>query len=87
MLCTVTLSRMSFRLRGNVKKSVGTSHATDDNIIRRMRGVCWITGYRQSAYEIRNVVSRQKQLHEPTLVLLCMNISYLVYLNMSNLTL
>ena len=45
--------------------------ATDDNILRRMRMVCWVTkaAYTHSEYVILIAFARQQWLHECTSVL------------------
>jgi hypothetical protein len=43
ILCSITFSQKSCRLWDNVEKFCGATEATDDNILRRMRFVCWIT--------------------------------------------
>jgi hypothetical protein len=42
LLCSITFSRKSCRLWYNVGKYGTARQATDDNIIRRMRFVCWL---------------------------------------------
>ena len=56
--------------------------ATDDNIIQRMRFVCWITKAtdRHSEYEILIAFTRQQWLHESALILRYTYIACLVNL-------
>ena len=42
ILCSVTFSQKSCRLRDNVEKHCRVGQATDVNIIQRMRFTCWI---------------------------------------------
>jgi hypothetical protein len=43
ILCSVTFSRKSCRLKANMEEYSTARQATDDNIIRRMRVACWVT--------------------------------------------
>jgi hypothetical protein len=66
-----------------VKKYVGISESTDDNIIRRMRTSCWITKATDahSEYVILIAFSRQQWLRERASMLLYMYIAFLVWIN------
>ena len=60
--------RKLFSLRDNTEKCGRTRHATDDNIIRRMRIACWVpkTTNTHSEYLILIAFPLQQWLHERT---------------------
>jgi len=71
ILCLINILRKSCRLWDNVEKYGRAGQATDDNIIRRMRIVCWITKTTNthSKYVIRIAFPWQQWLGECTSVL------------------
>jgi hypothetical protein len=72
--------RKSYRLWDNVEKYGTARHATDDNIIRRMRFACWITKATDthSDYVILTAFPRQQWLRERASVLRYTYAAYLV---------
>jgi hypothetical protein len=71
VLCSITFSRKSCRLRDNVEKYGGARQATVDNIIRRTRFECWITKAtnRNSQYVIIIAFPRQQWLRQSSSLL------------------
>ena len=69
-LCPITSFRKSCRLWSNVEKCGGAREAID-NIIRRMRFVCWITKstYTHSEYALLLALPRQEWFRERASVL------------------
>jgi hypothetical protein len=71
ILCSINVLRKSCRLWDNARKYGRAGQATDDNIIQRMRIVCWITKTTNthSEYVINIVFPWQHWLGECTSVL------------------
>jgi hypothetical protein len=72
--------RKSCRLWDNVEKYVGAGQATDDNIVRRMQFVCWITKATDthSKYVIFIAFSRKQWLRERASLLTLTYVAFLV---------
>jgi hypothetical protein len=71
ILCSITFFRKSCRLRDNVEKYGTARQATDDNIIRRMHFLCWMTKAADtySEYVMHTPFQRQQRLRERVVLL------------------
>jgi hypothetical protein len=81
VLCSATFFRKSCPLWDNVQEYGRAWHATDDNIIRRMRFPCWLTKATNthSEYVIRIAFPRRKWLRQRASVLRYRYIACLVF--------
>jgi hypothetical protein len=82
ILCLIFFLRKSCPLWDNVEKYGRARQATDDNITRRLRFACWVTGYRHSQNMYHLLLFHDKHIFvkAPQCYVICTLPSWYIYL-------